>query len=521
MKIKKLISLLICGILILISLPAMGAQSDSLIASVSDGDIIYNSMKDITLNIEPGCDTTIILDGEKICNFVSEGNDTVALGKDIEAGKHTLTVVAVADDILSQTVGFTLAYKGLDTSAIYADEATVAGRGVSHSSGANAGTDSNGSSVKLVRSKFEGIDGTTDGAFGFTTTAPVANASGAAEIYIDLYWSGKTLSGVVEVEYDILIDGKIKFEFETAGGGKFGNIGPNEMITNGKVANKNEYVPGEWFHMKHIVDLNNAKQDLYMNDELLISGSSISNATSINTVKIQARAEASDVCSKVVIDNFSFGNIISSDGVDSVSYSVADELENVENGVVTKPTNFIRLATNDGKAGNAKVTVYADGKVWTTLDSTSDSDGNIGVLLPSQLPCEADIKIVADMGSYLVFAGFKTAYAELGIKDVGFETSDGKCYIAKELLPGTELYVPVTIVNNSEEERSALVIAAIYNGNRLSSITAKNMILTQDSTNGALLELQVPYEDGEYTAECYVIDNFAERNILSKIYVLD
>lgn len=520
MKLKKSICVLLAAILVLSALPVFGAESDSLITSVKDGDVFYNNLNEITLCIDVGYDVTIVIDGEKTTSFVSEGNDTVVLGKKLEAGTHTLTVVAVADDVLSQTVKFEVKYKGVDTTGIYANEAAILNREVSHSGGANAGTDENGNPVKLVRKAFEGIDSAPNGAVGFETTAPVASASGAQDIYVALYWSGKTLSGIVEVEYDIKIEGSMQFEFETSGRG-WGNFGPNDMINRGMVAGKRAYVPGEWFHMKHVINIDSAKQDLYMNGEQLLSGAAVSNASGITTVKVQARAEASDVRSSVALDNFTLGTPVSASGIDSVSYKTADGYAALENAVLTEATDELLLTAADAKAGAANVTVFADGEIFETVKTAVDTDGSIEIKLSQELPPEADIKLVTQTGGYSMITQFKTAFSDFGISNFGFETQGGKCHVAKELLPGTELFAVLNVTNNTEDEKSGMVIMAIYDGARVVGLAAKNMTVESSNADGTVITAKVPDLEGDYTAECYMIDSFAKRNLLSKIYSLD
>ena len=270
--------------------------------------------------------------------------------------------------------------------------------------------------------------------------------------------------------------------------------------------------------MKHIVNLNTAKQDLYVDGELIVSGANIVGASGITTVKVQARADVSDVCSSVAIDNFTLGTPISGNSPKSVGYMTEDGIIEAENGVIPLASDALRIALDDAKEGNVSVKIYANNTEIESVSAYVDSQSNLDILLSNPLPECSNIKIVANFGAYSLLAKCRTGVYGFGITDVAFETDGENCYIAKQITPESELSLNFKIANNTSDSQTGLVLFAVYNGTHLVKLVPYKAILGVGEDDSTVLTVTIPESDGEYSAECYMIDDFAGRNMLSGIY---
>lgn len=523
MKLKKIISILVLNIFILSYVPVVCAESVSLITSIKDGDVIYNDVDELTFSVDAGYDVTVILDGDKVLSFVSEGNDTVTLPQSFEIGKHKLIGIAKYDSkVLTQEINFEVKFRGISSSdAIYIGESRLMSSRFSTTS--NSGYNAKGELVKIGCNTFEGKDGTPNGAIGFYTSDAVADLSGAQEINISYEFKSPYLQGSLEIEYDIKIEGQMRFEFEIKNkSGSFGNFGTDNMISNGKIAGKKEYISGEWFHMKHVIDLENAKEDLYVNGEKILSGNTVKAAEDAFIVKIQTKAEVSEIASSVALDNFRFGYPYTASGVEELSYNSGDGYVAVTDGVITEATRALRLTASDAKPGSAAVKVYADGEEIEAVKANVDVNGNIDITLSESLPAQADVKLVATLSDYVLIKTFRSSVLDFGMADVAYATSDGKCYIASQLDAGAAIDVQTTLCNNTDTQKTGMVVVAVYNGTRLSGLKAKSVtVAPQTRADVWSITIDIPSKDCDYTVECYMFDSFAARNTLSKVWYLD
>ena len=513
MNLKKTVSLfLICALLLV---PITVCCADTvLITSVGNGDVIYNEIESLSFSIGADYDVTVLLNGEKILEFVSEGDDVVDFPKELSVGKQKMTAVAIGEEeTLTQEIDFEVMYRAIsDTDTIYTNQEKLLALEADAASKA-AGNDADGNPVVITRALFDGKDGTSGGAVGFKTSGILGDIEGAKHIHLPLYFGSVALEGVLEIEYDVKIEGKMRFELETKGSGGAGNFGTDNMINNGKIAGSIEYVSGQWYHIKHVVDLENAKQDLYVDGQKVKSQIAVENSEGINTIKVQARGAVSDVVSTVAIDNFVLGYPYTVSVSSSLSYKKGDGYVLAENNVIAEEATAFRLALPGAQTGTAYVSAFADGEFLEKVTSRVDEEKNIDFTLSKPLPSCADIKLLAELGDYSAVLEFETQVSDFGISDISFNLGTENVYITKQLSKGGTLTVGFEFYNRGEEKTGVLV-ATLYKGNTLVDMDIKNV------PSDLPLTLDVPQDNGEYTVECYLFDSLPSHKPLSKIWHL-
>jgi len=517
-KIKKIIPFILVCILILSLIP-VSAEDDTIITSIKDGDLLSESPESITISVAEGDNVLVLLDGVEIADFISEGSDTVELTKELEVGKHKLVTIARNDvDTFVDVAEFEVTYTGIDTgSTIYTNQEKIIGIDADKVS-KEAGTDKDGSPLTISKALFDGKDGESGGAVGFKTSGILADITGAKHIHIPLYWNKTTLSGILNIEYDIKIEGQMRFEFETSGSAGYGNFGPDNMINKGKIAGKVEYEQGQWYHIKHVVNFDTKKQDLYVDGESVKANFAVENSENINSVKIQARGEAADTVSSVAIDNFVFGYPYTVKAGENVSLKKEEEYLVIEDGILTEEALSFRLLAEGAKSGDAAVTVFADGEETETVSAKTDADGNIDFTLSEALPSEANIKFYVDGGDWVLSKTIKNRVEDIGVLDISYKVGSVDVYTMKQLEEDSTLDATFNLYNRGED-REAVLVCAVYEGNKTVSLKTKKVSVPAEGTVETI-SVQLPEEDGEYIAECYLFDSLTSHKPLSKIWFL-
>lgn len=528
MNFKKIISILLIVILMSSSPAILAEENNNLIAFPANGDTISDTASEVNLSIDSGYDVTLILDGEKAASFVSEGNDVVSLPKKLSTGAHTLAAVAKKEgNTLSHKVNFTAEHSAAIINAAIENFPKSLGS----CSSRNAGKDADGVTVRMIEKSFEGIDGTPDGAHGFMTEREIVDLTGNDSSYF-FYGGSRNWTGVLEIEYDIKLFGNIFFEIETKGDAGFGYFGKRGMFKGGKIASTSHtYLPDTWMHVKHVIDVANKKESLYVDGNAVLENETLSTCANIFQLKFQVRASGIGSSMGCALDNLSMIHNINSSGISDVSYARGDEYIVAPDSIITEETSSLKFSVpvptvRSVEDASSLVTLTANGEQITPSSASIEADGAITVNLAEPLSSQADMKIevesrVSDTESFVMTKSFASQCFDFGVTEVSYQTTDGECYIADQINPGDEAAAVFTLKNQSGSERSAVLIAAVYNGNRIAALSAKEVLVPHgENAFKQAVDITFPEKTENYRIECYMLEDFTSCNVLSKVWML-
>ena len=114
---------------------------------------------------------------------------------------------------------------------------------------------------------------------------------------------------------------------------------------------------------------------------------------------------------------------------------------------------------------------------------------------------------------------FKIRNVTFGITDTQFWCDGAICKSSDQIQPGSYVTALLTLKNETDEEKNAVLILAVYSGNRLASMTTKT-VKVPASKNGFndTLRVTLPDKGGNFSAECYLFDSYKTRLPISKIW---
>lgn len=111
-----------------------------------------------------------------------------------------------------------------------------------------------------------------------------------------------------------------------------------------------------------------------------------------------------------------------------------------------------------------------------------------------------------------------SSVAKAGISDVSFKVDDVQCNSASEIEEGDNLKVNFDLYN-SGAQREAVLIVAVYDGNKTIALKTKTVNLSGDSTEE--ISVDIPAKEDFYTVECYMFDSLNAYNPLSRVWSLE
>lgn len=550
MKAKKLISAL-AALGIVMSMVVAPVQANSLsIKYPLDGDEI-TELKSISIEAEEGEKVIVTLDGKNIASFVSNGSDELPLENELFIGEHELTVTQLGDHSDSATSVFKVC-KEINTE-LYNDTmdggASKALKPVTEGVSMVIGKNAEGQNVSVMHKSFpgKGDDENTNGAVGFYVNEDVTEPANAKYDIVNAFYllndiKSKPWIATYEIEYDLKMFEKGYFELETKNAdSKWGWIGTGQFLQgDGTVKGTGySYPVGEWMHVRHVVDTEKGVESLYIDDNLLMDKRPAANLKNIIQLKFQFGTD-SRLCIKkgygAAIDNLHIVNYQSTRGISAVSFDdgsgkYKDADAGVVDGVTNKlmfkvPMPFVKnISDNDEAKSMMKIT--SGGKELEISKASVDENGNIFAELAENLPNIADVLFEfactgADGAEVIMGKRFKSRNVSFGISDTTFWADGSICRTREQLKPGTDVAALFTMRNMTEKAESAVLILAVYSGNRLASMTTKTVKLPAlKSVYNDSLRVTLPEKGSDFYAECYLFDSYSRRLPISKIWSIE
>lgn len=550
MKAKKLISAL-AALGIVMSMVVAPVQANSLsIKYPLDGDEI-TELKSISIEAEEGEKVIVTLDGKNIASFVSNGSDELPLENELFIGEHELTVTQLGDHSDSATSVFKVC-KEINTE-LYNDTmdggASKALKPVTEGVSMVIGKNAEGQNVSVMHKSFpgKGDDENTNGAVGFYVNEDVTEPANAKYDIVNAFYllndiKSKPWIATYEIEYDLKMFEKGYFELETKNAdSKWGWIGTGQFLQgDGTVKGTGySYPVGEWMHVRHVVDTEKGVESLYIDDNLLMDKRPAANLKNIIQLKFQFGTD-SRLCIKkgygAAIDNLHIVNYQSTRGISAVSFDdgsgkYKDADAGVVDGVTNKlmfkvPMPFVKnISDNDEAKSMMKIT--SGGKELEISKASVDENGNIFAELAENLPNIADVLFEfactgADGAEVIMGKRFKSRNVSFGISDTTFWADGSICRTREQLKPGTDVAALFTMRNMTEKAESAVLILAVYSGNRLASMTTKTVKLPAlKSEYNDSLRVTLPEKGSDFYAECYLFDSYSRRLPISKIWSIE
>ena len=466
-------------------------------------------------------------------------------------GEHELTVTQLGDHSDSATSVFKVC-KEINTE-LYNDTmdggASKALKPVTEGVSMVIGKNAEGQNVSVMHKSFpgKGDDENTNGAVGFYVNEDVTEPANAKYDIVNAFYllndiKSKPWIATYEIEYDLKMFEKGYFELETKNAdSKWGWIGTGQFLQgDGTVKGTGySYPVGEWMHVRHVVDTEKGVESLYIDDNLLMDKRPAANLKNIIQLKFQFGTD-SRLCIKkgygAAIDNLHIVNYQSTRGISSVSFDdgsgkYKDADAGVVDGVTNKlmfkvPMPFVKnISDNDEAKSMMKIT--SGGKELEISKASVDENGNIYAELAENLPNIADVLFEfactgADGAEVIMGKRFKSRNVSFGISDTTFWADGSICRTREQLKPGTDVAALFTMRNMTEKAESAVLILAVYSGNRLASMTTKTVKLPAlKSVYNDSLRVTLPEKGSDFYAECYLFDSYSRRLPISKIWSIE
>ncbi len=108
--------------------------------------------------------------------------------------------------------------------------------------------------------------------------------------------------------------------------------------------------------------------------------------------------------------------------------------------------------------------------------------------------------------------------AKAGISNVTFSVDDVQIDSSDDLKAGDSLKVNFDLYN-SGAQRDAVLIVAVYDGDKTIALKAKTITLSGDFPEE--ITVDIPAKEDSYTVECYMFDSLNTYNPLSKVWSLE
>ena len=84
---------------------------------------------------------------------------------------------------------------------------------------------------------------------------------------------------------------------------------------------------------------------------------------------------------------------------------------------------------------------------------------------------------------------------------------------------GSDVAALFTLKNETDEDKSAVLILAVYSGNRLASMITKTVnVSAMKSSYSDSLRVTLPDKGEKFSAECYLFDSYKTRLPISKVW---
>ena len=510
--------------------------------------VIYGENVNIEFNAPAGDKVYILVDGKKVWEMVSEGENSVSITDTFPLGEHYFEVVSENDaSSLFGSGKFNIIESG-SVETLFSENFSSGDNGKFIVGGTGQiGTAADGTTpINVVARSFEGPAGGDDKAFGFIVEEGCAQLVSKLPVQMLTYNSGlkpeKWKVGSKNIiEYDIKFFSKSVFDLEGKGDSwaYFGGAAKNMVKANGKVGNIDYSEKlNQWMHFKHVVDFNNNMDYLYVDDILAYEGTLQPGAKSLFQVKFQHYINTVSGNEGYAIDNVNITHQPFTLGFSTLSYVSGGNYVMAEGNVISEATNKIKLKTDTPvlKKESEDIKVIADyyGKNLEVSSVILNDEGELEITFKNNLPASGKINLdialpLRDENGAVestidYFYSFETDYEEITVKSVSLtEPANGnKEYFLNEQLTGEKsLNAAVEFNNLSEESKEAILAAVVYDGDKIVEMEIKNIIVPSgEGAEPENISFSVPAGVTAPKAELYLFDSFAGNNALTKLWSL-
>lgn len=533
---KKLCIVFVILSMIMASLPVhASAPGKAQIMTPRDGSVVYDSLENIEFYVPSPCDITAYLDGDEKEVYGEDDTFCFDVGENLSVGRHTVEIVCI-NEYGSSYAKSTFDFAKTTQSGFISNNFDGGDQGkLQFNSKLKVGTNASGEDVHLVPGLYTGKDGDEKGAVGVYRDGPMTTATvnNRSSTYIYINTSSLALTGRVILEYDIRLEGNCECGIETKNQANgFGTIGASRLFTtDGYVYGTDfEYKKGEWMHVKHIVDVPNGVEDMWIDGEQVFKNRTNTTSTPTNRttiIRFQAFVYGTEEPYGFAIDNVYLGQQNVYEGFKNISFKNENgEFETAENDVVSKVTDELKIKViipNFSVNATTMPKLYADGKLLELENAELDEEGNLLIKLKEPLPESGKLTIESTVpfgDGYLdVKKEFSAFGADFGVMDAGFSIGGALVRNSKQLLAGKELKTNAVFTNDTEEVKNAVVITAIYQGKKLVGMKAHSVAVEPSAQPEEIDCGTITIPDGEnFSVECFMFDGYLTRKPLADIW---
>lgn len=548
---KKLLTIFTVFSLLILSAMPVSADNTLNITFPQNG-VEVSEITEFTVELSGEYDEIIFqLDGEIIGKCEAEG-DIFSLPADPEklyAGKHTLKVfgipvggglISTESQFLFQRVEKEEKLNEKFNEINFDSETNVVSGGYSSKLRYSAKPDDNPvSTVTAVEGKSGDAE---DRAIKIS-----ANGGGGDHgqgPYLQYSESGPYPDNLFVIEADIKPDtnsDRIAVSGSASVGGTFFAGGQKHLFgSGGKIYNSNDtsvsttYNGGEWVHVKFIYDFAEKNFKFFMNDEFVFEKTNLTstgfNDFSYMRIAASASSPSASADSAYTIDNLLAYNSFTYSGIKNIS-AVSEGNEYTENVPVNSES--IRLymyeSANEEYITNKYIKFYADGKEIAITSFgyddelkiiTADFDGGLpyGAKLTAEI--SKDFKLadgkVAGIKAKANIVAEESDFAVVGGK---FTSENATVLTPKQLQVGADIKSEFVIKNNIGDNKFALIVMTIKDGNKIVSVNAKTVEIFAGS-NSYYTEANVPRAE-KLNISAIVCDGWGSLKPISDIYILE
>lgn len=433
----------------------------------------------------------VSLDGEAIADIqTEEGITEYEIPYSVDGfGSHTMTLVAKGNDGIVSDVSEFAVYGVVDEN--------VTDYGFSESSSLEyyiAQRLGGGVAGYSKRSVTSGTDGTERWA------VVTFNSRDAGNDPIFIRYAGSELNGKIKVCIRAkTMQTNDSFMIRLEGIGDITVFGKN-----GKIGTSDEaYEADVWYDICVNVDTLLGICTTYAGD--VLADSREITASGFKAVRLYMSGNNNDNA-QYMIDNFRIDRTHTTPSVTAIK-SVTD---GEENGDVLADADKIRFyfdsLPSETNSDLSKFKLISETAEIQICEASADKNGNYIDICAEKLSENTAYTLLIDMSVFYpgndsqvpYSAGFKTALGGFGAESFGFCSGDTKLITSQFINPGDSIGVYASMINRTDEDRTATLIICSYEGDDLTAISAKSAVIPQNTVVPVEIKTdEISYPSGE------------------------
>ncbi len=531
MKLKKILSLIILTVLFVNAFSIFSfAAYDTAVTSPLTDETVDTTFDEIVFTSPEGSLTTLRLDGVLLAEIISLGENRVDIDRELSVGNHKISLAsAYGDDIQLSETYFNV--QKTHESILYIGDFTNSNLcSLSPNENVAAGINSAGDTVYAASGFRTGASGEEKGAVGFrigerTAVEPTVHQHG---FYYGLTTTSYSLNNGFILEYDLKLNNIGLFEIETKNkSGTFGSLCTQGLFgTDGKIKGTNySYPQNKWMHVRHVVDVANYNEDLWIDDNLVIENKATTNALkNLTNMKFQYFPSTSLQEQEFVIDNIKLTGSTTYKGFNDILYqNNSGEYVVATNDVVTQPTNSVMLSSDMNLSELSswdEFKVFVDGFEVEISNKYVDEDSNLIIVFPNLLEGVSRISVEAKATfnksvSINLMKKFDLNTLNFGLREISYSLNGKRCISENQLKSGDELSAEFKLKNADGYTKSAVCVMGVYSKDRIVAFkTVTVEVPRYTGSRRTAISVTIPSGD-DFSVECFVIDTYTDRNVIS------